>query len=179
MLILLLAAAVAAYSKDDRLTVTQDESSMEQTIERYLKTTHELFIDEKTGEKDDLFLELGFKGDDPMPPFRIVIDTQPLNKDKDNNKVIERGISIDLYTDVRVPKEKLPKALEVINDWNRQKYFSSVYVDTDGEVVFSWTLNVLEQGLATENVFDALARVQNNWQGLYPVLSPEKLVESK
>ena len=171
--LLLLAVGAAAWCDDSVLTVVQDESSMEQTIERYLKDKHQLVIDEKTNSSDagDLYLELPFKGD-PMPKFRMDIDSQPLNRDKDTNKVTERGVLLNLYTDVRVPADKMGVALVVINDFNRRKAFCSAYVDTDGEVVCSWILNVLpDVGLPTEAVYDAVARVQNIWKAIYPDLT--------
>jgi len=181
MLLLVAGLAAAAQDKsagkevakqDKLLTVVQDEKSMEQTIARYLRTAHSLIVDEKYAPKDpeDLYLELPYKGD-PMPKFRITVDSQPLNRDKNSNKVIERGVLINLYTDVRVPKDKTDAAMVAINEWNRKKAFSSIYIDTDGEVICCWILNVLNDGLATEYVYDAVARVQNIWKGLYPSLS--------
>ncbi len=165
---LVLAWAVGAWCDDARLTVVQDETSMERVIERYLKENHQLIIEEKTLDSDDLYLELPFKGD-PMPKFRMAIDTQPLNRGEDG-EVIERGVLVNLYTDVRIPKEDFARAMEAINDWNRKKAFSSIYIDTDGEVVCCWILNVLPEGLPTEYVYDTVARLQNIWKGLYPVL---------
>lgn len=168
--VVLAAAAIGARCEDDRLTVVQDESSMERTIESYLKSTHEMMIEEKTEAADDLYLELPFKGD-PMPRFRIVIDTQSLNRDKDTNRVIERGILINLYTDVRIRTEDMARAQAAINEGNREKAFSSIFVDVDGEVVCCWVLNVLPEGLPTEYVYDAVYRVGSNWRDLYPKLT--------
>lgn len=172
----LLCAAMCgpARAADDRLTVVQDESSMEKIIESYLTTTHKLTITEKTSpdDKDDLYLDIAFQGD-PMPKFRMAIDTQVLNRDKDSNKVIERGVGIILYTDVHVPSDKKGKILDLVNDFNRRKCFSSIYVDTDGEIICYWTLNVLDAGLPTEYVHDAIDRVQNLWKALYPIVAPE------
>jgi len=167
--IVLVAAAIGARCDDDRLTVVQDESSMERIIESYLKSAHQLVIEEKTETDDDLYLELPFTGD-PMPRFRITIDTQSLNRDKDTNQVIERGILINLFTDVRIRTEDMAQAQAAINEENRKKAFSSIFVDADGEVICCWVLNVLPEGLPTEYVYDAVYRVQNNWTDLYPKL---------
>jgi hypothetical protein len=60
----------------------------------------------------------------------------------------------------------------LINDFNRRKAFCSAYIDTDGEVICSWILNVLpEVGLPTECVYDTVARLQNIWKALYPELA--------
>ncbi len=168
--VLLAAAAIGGWCEDTRLTVVQDESSMERTIESYLKAKHQLVINEKTAPGDDLYLELPFRGD-PMPKFRMTIDTQPLNTDTDSKQVIERGILINLYTDVRIRKEDTATAQEAINEWNRKKAFASVYIDTDGEVICCWILNVLPEGLPTEYVYDTVARLQSIWKGLYPLLT--------
>jgi hypothetical protein len=171
--LLLLAVGAAAWCDDSMLTVVQDEGSMERVIERYLKDKHQLIIEEKTSTSDpeDLYLELPFKGD-PMPKFRMTIDSQSLNRNQDTGRIIERGVLLNLYTDVRVPADKRGAALVVINDFNRRKAFCSAYVDTDGEVVCSWILNVLpDVGLPTEAVYDAVARVQNIWKAIYPDLA--------
>jgi len=168
--IALLLGANAGLAAADRLVVTQDESSMERAIESYLTSNHNLIVNEKMIESDDLTLEVPFKGD-PMPAFRVVIDTQPDNRDKDTNRVIERAILVVCYTSIKVPPERRGAVMDVINDYNRKKLFASVYIDTDGEIVCGWNLNVLEEGLATEYVYDAVARVQNIWRGLYPDVS--------
>ena len=170
--VLLLAAATTARCDNDMLTVVQDESSMERIIKAYLVDTHKLIVEEKTSKDDanDLYLDVPFKGD-PMPKFRISIDSQSLNTDKDTHKIIERGVLLNLYTNIKVPAEKRTAALGVINDYNRRKAFCSAYIDNDGEVICSWILNVMEQGLATEYVYDAVVRLQNIWKAMYPDLN--------
>ncbi len=106
-----------------------------------------------------------------MPDYRMVIDTQPLNKDG-SGRVVERGVRLQVYTGVRVPEEKRSSALRVINDFNRAKVFSAVYLDTDNEVVLDWTLNVLSEGLPTECVYDVVVREEKLWRELYPLISP-------
>jgi hypothetical protein len=100
------------------------------------------------------------------------VDSQPLNRDEDTGKVIERGLVVNLFTGVMVPESKFEDAIRVINELNRRKVFASVYIDTDGEIVLSWTLNVLEQGLATEYVYDAIVRLVQNWDALWKELEP-------
>ena len=117
-----------------------------------------------------MYLGLPFKGD-PMPKFRLDIDTQPLNTDKETKKIIERGVLMNLYTGIYIKKDDMPKALAAVNDFNRRKAFSSVYIDTDGEVICCWILNVMKEGLATEYVYDAVARLQNIWNAFYPELN--------
>jgi hypothetical protein len=159
-----------AWADDARLTVTQDESSMEQAIERYLKTNHDMIINEKTFDPDDLWLELPWRGD-PMPKYRMTIDTQMLNKDSEG-RVIERGVRVQGQTAVFVPEVRRDAVLRVINDFNRRKVFSAIYLDNDGQIMLDWTLNVLSEGLPTECVYDVLAREGRLWQELYPLLSP-------
>ena len=170
-LILLIVASLGSWSvatalaQNEKLTLVQDESSMELQIEKYLKTEHQLTLTEKrTG--DDLWLNMAMKGD-PMPVYRIAIDTQPLNKDK-AGRVIERGIRIQAFTGVKVSEEKRAAATRVVNDFNRDKVFSAVYVDTDGEIVLDWTLNVMEPGLDPIYVFNVLSREDRLWRELYP-----------
>jgi hypothetical protein len=165
-----LLAAAAAWADDAGLTVTQDESSMEQTIERYLKDSHGLKVTEKVGEGDDLWLELAWSGD-PMPAYRMVIDTQSLNKNSEG-RVIERGVRLQVLTTVHIPEAEKASALVVINGLNRDKVFSAVYLDSSNQVVLDWTLNVLGEGLPTECVYDMVVREVRLWQELYPLLSP-------
>jgi hypothetical protein len=175
-LILLIVAATAlgswsaatARAQDEMLTVVQDESSMEQTIERYLKATQQMVVNEKRSG-DDMWLELPMKGE-PMPSYRLTIDTQSLNK---NNKgrVIERGVRIQALTGIKVPDARRAAVLRVLNNFNRDKVFSAVYVDTDGEVMLDWTLNVMAPGLHVEYVYDVVVREDKLWRELYPLVS--------
>ncbi len=155
-----------ARAQSDRLTVVQDESSMERQIEQFLKTKHHLVINEKFENADDLYLDLPFNGN-PMPAFHVWIDTQSLNKD-DAGRVTERGVRIQLFTGIKVPSHRLAAVLSIINDFNRRKVFSATYLDTDGEIVIDWTLNVMAPGLDCEYVYDVLARQDKLWRELYP-----------
>ncbi len=154
-----------ARAQDSKLTVAQDESSTEKSIEQYLKTKHDMVIIEKNLSPDDLYLELPMKGG-TTPAYKITIDTQPLNHKDD--RVSERGIRIQGYTGVKVPDAKLEAVQKVINELNRDKVFSAIYVDKDGEIILDWTLNILEPGLDAEYVYDALAREDGLWRTLYP-----------
>jgi len=158
-------SAPRALASDERLTVAQDESSQELIIERYLKSSYGLVTAEQRKE-DDLWLNMAMKGD-PMPSYRIVIDTQPLNKDK-SGRITERGVRFQAFTGVKVTEAQRPAVTKVINDFNRDKVFSAVYVDTDGEIVLDWTLNILEPGLDLAYVYDVLMREDKLWRELYP-----------
>lgn len=160
-----------AVADNEMLTLTQDESKMERVIEAFLKTEHGLTSTEKTAGEDDLYLELPMKGAD-IPEYRITIDTQPLNT-TDEGKVIERGVRIQAFTGITVPENKQTEVIRIINDFNRDKVFSAVYVDTDGEIIVDWTLNVMSQGLATEYVFDVVARADKLWRALWPLVNAE------
>jgi len=168
----LLLVSVAGQCGNEQLTVVQDESSMERIIEHYLVDNHKLIVNAKTAQDDanDLYLELPFDASDPVPEFRLTIDSQPLNRDA-NDQIIERGLLFNLYTAVKVPEDKRAAAMVVLNDWNRRKAFASVYIDTDGEVVCSWIINVLAQGLPTEYTYDVVARLVKIWQGVYPAVA--------
>jgi hypothetical protein len=168
---LLLAAAVGGWCADNQLTVTQDESSMEQAMGRYLKNAHGMTIEEKlyNGDPNDIYLMFYYQGPG-LPNARMEIDTQSLNNDPDTKRVLERGMVINLFTGVTVPAGRMDQANAAINQWNRDKTFSSIYIDSDGEVICCWMLNVMKEGLATEYVYDAVVRVQNTWKNLHPVL---------
>ncbi|MCX5790597.1 MAG: YbjN domain-containing protein [Elusimicrobia bacterium] len=159
----------AARAEDEQLTVTQDERSMEESIARYLRARHSLIVTEKVAEGEDLYLVVPMKGD-PMPKFGINIDTQCTNRGADG-KVIERAVRVLTLTGVKVPAEKQDTVLRIINDFNRRRNFSAVYIDTDREVVLDWTLNVLSVGLPIEYVYDSLARENKSWHELYHLVS--------
>jgi len=162
-------AGSTVRADDDRLVVVQDESSMERVIEANLKEKHQLTVNEKFAKPDDLYLDLPMKGDavSGMPAFRIMIDTQPSNNN-DNGQVMERGVLIQLFTGIKVPADKWEPVMRVINNFNRGKIFSSTYIDQDTEIVLNWQLNVLAEGLPTENVYDCVAREDKLWRELYP-----------
>jgi hypothetical protein len=143
---------------------------MERIIESYLKAKHDLTINEKK-DGDDLMLEVPMKGD-PMPKYHFLVDTQPLNTN-DDGLVLERGVRTQLFTGIKVPADKQPEVMATINGFNRDKVFSAAYLDTDGEIVVDWTLNVMAQGLATEYVFDVLARLNKLWAELYPMVTKQ------
>jgi Putative bacterial sensory transduction regulator len=159
-----------ARAQDNKLTVVQDESSMEQIIERYLKANHQMTVNEKV-KGDDLWLELPMKGE-TTPPYRFLVDTQPLNKDSATGRVIERGVRIQTLTGIKVSATRRDAVIRVINDFNRDKVFAAAYVDSDTEIMLDWTLNVLEPaGLDTEYVYDVLAREAKLWRELYPLVN--------
>jgi hypothetical protein len=122
----LVLGANVGLAANDQLVVAQDESSMERVIESYLTTMHGMVATEKMQGSDDLTLELPFKTD-PMPKFRIVIDTEAANRDKNTNAVTERTVLAWLYTAVKVPPKRRAAVLEVINDFTRNKIFASIY----------------------------------------------------
>jgi hypothetical protein len=120
---------------------------------------------------DDLWLELPMKGE-TTPAFILFIDTQPLNKN-DAGQVVERGIIIQAQTRIKVPADRQTAVKRIINDFNRNKAFAAAYVDSDGEIVLSWILNVLDPaGLDAEYVYDVVAREDMLWRQLYPLVKP-------
>jgi hypothetical protein len=161
-------SSIPARAQDTQLTVVQDESSMEKLIGQFLRTTHQLVVNEKSNG-DDLWLDLPMKGE-PMPAYRITIDTQSLNKDK-SGRITERGVRIQALTGIKVPEARRGAVLRVLNDFNRDKVFAAVYVDNDDEIMLDWTLNVMAPGLDAEYVYDAVYREDKLWRELYPLVS--------
>jgi hypothetical protein len=158
-----------ALADNENLVVTQDESSMERVIEQYLKDAHDLKCTEKFEDDDDLWLDYPITGT-PMPAYTIAIDTQSVNTGKDG-KVAERAVRLNVYTAVKVPDEKRAAVFEVFNDFVRKQCFCAPYVDTDGEIVLDWTLNVMAQGLPADYVHDAMVRLSNLWEHMWPPVS--------
>jgi len=163
---LMLGMAASARADGNMLTVTQDESSMERVIEQYLKDAHQITLTEKTLENNDLVLIDEEKGD-PMPGYRIMIDTESVAKPADG-KVTERAVTVQLYTGVKVPADKRADVLQAINEFTSKNWFFAAYVDQDDEIALQWSVNVMSQGLHAEYVYDGLVRVNKNWQNLWP-----------
>lgn len=159
--------AGAGQAAQDRMTVTQDESSLERVIKSYLIARHNLIISEKTWNADDLYLELSFK-EDAVPAFRMMIDTQKTNYDSASNKTIERAVVLTVFSNIKVPQDRRAAVLNVLNDFNADNIFSVFYLASDGEIVCCWAVNVMAEGMPTEYVYDAVHRVAKNWRDLYP-----------
>ena len=162
----LLVGVTDARAADNVLVVTQDESSMERVIEGNLTTVHKLTVNEKFATTDDLYLVLPMTGD-PMPAYHINIDTQAANREDATHQIIERAILVQLCTSVKVAPEHRAAVLEVLNDLNRKKIFSAAYIDTDGEIIIGWNLNVMADGLPIEYVYDVVARLDKLWKSNY------------
>ena len=155
-----------ARAGDDVLTVTQDESSMESVIEGYLKANYDVTIEEKKITEGDLALLVTMEGKGG-PDFKVVVDTQPSNKDADG-KVLERVIAVQVYTGVKVPDDKRAAVLEAINKFQAGTWFSSIYIDEDNELSAQWCVNVMKEGMPTEYVADAIIRVSETWRKFRP-----------
>jgi hypothetical protein len=171
LLVGILVAGRAGVGRADEVTlvVTQDENAMQRVIEQNLTQVHKLTVNEQWTQQKHLWLDLP-RTSDPLPAYRSSIDTQWLKQD-DAGKVTEQGVRVLLYTNVKVPANKQPALLRIINDFNRDKVFSSAYLDTDGEIVFDWTLEVGAKGLPIEYVFDVLSREDTLWRELWPLVS--------
>lgn len=166
---LLLAVGAVGAADNTQLAVTQDESSMEKLIESYLKEQHKLILEEDLLDEagEDMRLKVPFQAEEGVPRFTLYIDTQPTNYDE-QDRVTERGVLLSLETGVIVPEGKRAQIVQLLNEHNRSKNFSSVYMNERGHLYCDWILNVMAPGLATEYVYDALARVQRLWRGLWP-----------
>ncbi|MCE5240558.1 YbjN domain-containing protein [bacterium] len=157
------------WADGDVLTVTQDESSMERVIEQYLKEAHQLTAREKVLENDDLVLVYDMKGD-PAPNYAITVDTQSVHK-TESGRVVERAVTAQVFTGIKVPAEKSAAVMKAINEASRDSWFFAGYIDDDGEVVIQWNVNVMSQGLHAEYVFDMVARMDKSWAKLWPMIT--------
>lgn len=156
----------AASAADDTLTVTQDESSMERAIERYLKNTYAAPVEAKELAEGDVALIVPMEGKGG-PDFGVVVDTQASNRAEDG-KVLERVVSVQVYTGVKVPDERRGAVLEALNRFLAGMWFASIYIDEDKELSCQWCVNVMKEGLPTEYVADAIIRVADSWRKFRP-----------
>ena len=155
-----------ARAGDDVLTVTQDESSMERVIERYLKANYSNPVEEKKITESDLELLVKMEGKGG-PDFDVVVDTQSSNKTNDGT-VIERVITVQIYTGFKVPADKRAAMFEAINKFQAGAWFASIYIDEDEEISVQWCVNVMKQAMPTEYVTDAVIRVADTWRKFRP-----------
>jgi len=169
---LLLVTGVAGAADNAQLMVTQDESAMEKVIASYLKEEYKLILEEERLDEgaDDLRLKVPFRAEEGVPKFDFYIDTQPTNYDE-ADRVTERGVLLNLETGVIIPEGKRAQVAQLLNDHNRRKNFSSVYMDLRGQIQCDWILNVMSPGLATDYVYDVLVRIQGLWRGLWPEIA--------
>jgi len=152
---------------DDRLTVTQDESSMEATIARYLKARYDVDADVKQLAEGDQALAVNVSAKD-APDVRVVVDTQSSARTPDGSTITERTVTMMVYTGVKVPAAKRCAVLEAINHLVAGNWFSAAYLDEDDEVTLQWSVNVMKEGLPTDYVADAVIRTAQNWRKLKP-----------
>lgn len=157
-----LTAAVPGRCDNDQLVVVQDESSMERTVEAYLKAHYDAEVTEKTIGEGDLALVVKMDGKGG-PDFNIVVDTQASNK-KDDGTVLERVVSVQVYSGVAVPDGRRAAMLEAINKFQAGMWFASIYLDEDKELSCQWCLNVMKQPVPTEYAADAILRLADAWR---------------
>lgn len=163
------------------LYVVQDESSLEHQIGDYLRSKGLKVLyrsaspngngNGATATDDGLLLlfSLGNK----MPDFSVLIDTQPSASDpKRPGVATERAVTIRLYTGTYVRPAQRNEALDLLCARHRRVWAGTYWVDTDGELVCSWVLNITSAGLPVENVVDAVVRIVSNWEDFFPTAKP-------
>jgi hypothetical protein len=150
------------WAADDTLTVTQDESSMERGISRYLREHREVRVEEKEITEGDLALSVLMDGQDG-PDFYVVVDTQACARDGDG-KVTERAVTAEVFTGIKVPDGRRAAVSEAINGFVARMWFASIYIDEDDELACQWCVNVMKEGLPTEYVADTIIRVADSWR---------------
>ena len=160
-------AAAPEPSGNDRLRVTQDEASMERVIESYLTSVYKVDVQEKTAQAGDLVLLVKMEGKGG-PDFAVVVDTQCTNRDGDG-QVVERTVSVQIYTGVKVPGGKRAAVLEAVNKFQAGSWYASIYLDEDDEISCQWCVNVMKEGLPTDYVADAIVRVAESWRKFRPL----------
>lgn len=164
--LLILTCSTMVWASDDTLTVTQDESSMERTIAGYLRETYKVQVEERQLEEGDAALLVSMEGKGG-PDFSVIVDTQPSNKAEDGT-VVERVVSVQIYTGVKVPDESRAAVFEALNSFLAGMWFASIYIDEDKELSCQWCVNVMKEGLPTEYVADAIIRVADSWRKFRP-----------
>lgn len=153
------------------LQATQDNSSMEKTISKFLRDAHQLQFDviENKGKPDSMVLSRDMKGG-KVPDYSVVISTGVSEKDN-KGRVLQRLVVVMLVTDIKVPAEKRAAVLEAMNKLNNENDFAMLVIDHDDEIGMSWVLNVTEAGLPAEAVYDIYQYVNEAWASSQPVLA--------
>jgi len=161
----------SAGSAPSMLTVAQDESSVEEAIATYLRSRGLVvgYVNASANQREeDRVLILPYGGPSEIPNFRILIDTQPSNRDPSSQTVTERVVFVRLLTGTYVKPGHESALLGCLNNYHQRFWAGRFFVDTDRELVADWPLNILASGLPAEVVHDAVLRLVNGWNFLYP-----------
>ncbi len=165
---------------DPKLTVTQDESTLEKAIDNYLTLTKGItggisrFNDK---ERKDLLVAYPISSD-KVPDIRVVIDTLAAEKDADG-KTRERVIMVqsfyELPASAKTPEARR-KLLELCTKWMDGHWSpGGVYVDSDGDLAWRTAINIPGRNFSVhaELVYDAVARMGPFWRSFYPLMKKE------
>jgi len=166
LMLVVTSVTVPGWCENEQLTVVQDESSMERVIEGYLKANCKEEVQEKQAAEGDLALVVKMKGEGG-PDFSVLVDTQASNRDSAGN-VLERFVTVQVFTGVEVPEERRAAVFEALNKFQADSWYASIYIDEDKELSCQWCVNVMKQGMHTEYVADAIIRVAETWRKFRP-----------
>lgn len=165
--------------------LSQDESSLEKAIAKYLKDSHKLSATFRFMDKDynNLFLEYSLAADE-APRAPLFIDTVVSARNKKTKEVTGRVVKIfffyNLPASLRTARLR-QKILELNNLANLNFWVpSSVCLTPDGKrLLFASYLSIPnpETPLQLSLVSDTLVRMVRAWEGYYPQL--QKLLPKK
>lgn len=155
-----------------RLSVVQDEASLERRIGEYL--TQKGYKVQYQSKGDDVWVRLDMSREN-MPNYHVIIDTTSSGRAPGSTGVTERVILLRLYSGLHVSAQRRPAVLAVLNQ-HHTKLWAGTFVinEEDGEIEGQWALNITspEATLHPETVFDAWYRLCMSWKDLFPKIAP-------
>jgi Putative bacterial sensory transduction regulator len=104
-------------------------------------------------------------GNDAMPPYRIIIDSQASSKSG-----AERALVVYLYSGIVVEPAGRVATSMVLNDINENYWAGGFHIARDGELVLKWAINASEQGVHGFQIPDMVIRMSDVWVEVYPRL---------
>ena len=178
-------SALAEHESDDYandpqwlLTVTQDESSMEEAIGEFLSERTDWSVDEiyADDEETDLALVINFEPAD-APAINIMIDT--IVAAADDDQVYERAVQVFFYV-VLPDSSKTPVAREEILELNNyhmatESTLNRIIIDEDGDLMFVTFINLPGPNVPVhaEQIYDAVCRLVIDWEAYYMAVGDE------
>jgi hypothetical protein len=122
-------------------------------------------VEHTEADSDDAYV-VTLWGNEEMPPYRIIIDSQASSKSG-----AERALVVYLYSGVAVDAEGRPAMTMVLNDINENYWAGGFHVARDGELVLKWAINASEQGVHGFQIPDMVVRMSDVWVEVYPRLN--------
>jgi hypothetical protein len=159
--------------------VSQDESSIEETIADYIEAAHGARAGRHMSgpNNDDLVLTYTISPGGDIPKLKMMIDTMVSGRTRDDNKVTSRVIKVFAYYKVDDLNKSAALRNEVrkLNDrvMGERWLPHRVHLDKENDIVMAAYINIPGSNYPAhaEMVHDLLTRMIRSWEKYYKELS--------